>query len=53
MGGIAQIAKAMGHEVSGSDRAIYPPMSTQLEQANIAVSDDQDVSFLKCEPDAV
>ncbi|NPA72173.1 MAG: UDP-N-acetylmuramate:L-alanyl-gamma-D-glutamyl-meso-diaminopimelate ligase [Gammaproteobacteria bacterium] len=53
MGGIAQIAKAMGHEVTGSDKAIYPPMSTQLEQAGIAVSDDQDVSFLKSEPDSV
>jgi len=53
MGGIAQLAKAMGHEVSGSDKAIYPPMSTQLEQAGIAVSNDQDTDFLKTEPDAV
>lgn len=53
MGGIAQLAKAMGHEVSGSDKAIYPPMSTQLEQAGIAVGQDQDVSFLQSEPDAV
>jgi len=53
MGGIAQLAKAMGHEVSGSDKAIYPPMSTQLEQAGIAVSDDQNTDFLKSEPDAV
>lgn len=53
MGGIAQLAKAMGHNVSGSDKAIYPPMSTQLEQAGIAVSDDQNTDFLKAEPDAV
>ncbi|MBN2864723.1 MAG: UDP-N-acetylmuramate:L-alanyl-gamma-D-glutamyl-meso-diaminopimelate ligase [Thiotrichales bacterium] len=53
MGGIAQLAKAMGHAVSGSDKAIYPPMSTQLEQAGIAVSDDQNTDFLKAEPDAV
>ena len=53
MGGIAQLAKAMGHDVSGSDKAIYPPMSTQLEQAGIAVSDDQNTDFLKSEPDAV
>ena len=53
MGGIAQLAKAMGHEVSGSDKAIYPPMSTQLEQANIAVSDDQNTDFLNSEPNAV
>ncbi|MGM0542140.1 MAG: UDP-N-acetylmuramate:L-alanyl-gamma-D-glutamyl-meso-diaminopimelate ligase [Pseudomonadota bacterium] len=53
MGGIAQIAKAMGHQVSGSDKAIYPPMSTQLEQAGIAVSNDDDLSFLKETPDSV
>jgi UDP-N-acetylmuramate: L-alanyl-gamma-D-glutamyl-meso-diaminopimelate ligase len=53
MGGIAQLAKAMGYEVSGADQAIYPPMSTQLEQAGIAVSDFDDLSFLAHEPDAV
>ncbi|MEA1988118.1 MAG: UDP-N-acetylmuramate:L-alanyl-gamma-D-glutamyl-meso-diaminopimelate ligase [Pseudomonadota bacterium] len=53
MGGIAQIAKAMGHEVTGSDKAIYPPMSTQLEQAGIGVLDDDSTEFLKHEPDAV
>ena len=53
MGGIAQIAKAMGHQVSGSDKAIYPPMSTQLEQAGITVSNDDDISFLKDSPDSV
>lgn len=53
MGGIAQLAKAMGVQVTGSDKAIYPPMSTQLEQAGIAVLDDEDVSFLKQQPDSV
>ncbi|BCN93689.1 UDP-N-acetylmuramate--L-alanyl-gamma-D-glutamyl-meso-2,6-diaminoheptandioate ligase [Thiomicrorhabdus immobilis] len=53
MGGIAQIAKAMGHEVTGSDKAIYPPMSTQLEQAGIGVLEDDAVEFLKHEPDDV
>ena len=53
MGGIAQLAKAKGHQVSGSDKAIYPPMSTQLEQAGIAVSADEDVSFLQTEPEQV
>jgi UDP-N-acetylmuramate: L-alanyl-gamma-D-glutamyl-meso-diaminopimelate ligase len=38
MGGIAQLAKAKGFKVSGSDKAIYPPMSTQLEQASIQVN---------------
>ena len=31
MGGIAAIAKAAGHRVTGSDKNVYPPMSTQLE----------------------
>ncbi len=53
MGGIAQIAKAMGHEVTGADKAIYPPMSTQLEQAGIAVLDDEATDFLKQAPDDV
>lgn len=37
MGGIAQIAREQGHEVSGSDEHIYPPMSDQLQQANITL----------------
>ncbi|HCG90061.1 MAG: Mur ligase domain-containing protein, partial [Pseudomonadota bacterium] len=31
MGGIAAIAKSLGHKVTGSDKNVYPPMSTQLE----------------------
>ncbi|KUJ72971.1 UDP-N-acetylmuramate:L-alanyl-gamma-D-glutamyl-meso-diaminopimelate ligase [Thiomicrospira sp. WB1] len=39
MGGLAQLAKAMGYVVTGSDQALYPPMSTQLAQAGIDVTD--------------
>jgi UDP-N-acetylmuramate: L-alanyl-gamma-D-glutamyl-meso-diaminopimelate ligase len=35
MGGLAVLARQLGHEVSGSDQNIYPPMSTQLEQQGI------------------
>jgi len=35
MGGVAALARELGHGVSGSDQAIYPPMSTQLEQLGI------------------
>lgn len=35
MGGIALLARELGHEVTGSDANIYPPMSTQLQQAGI------------------
>ncbi|RUM92290.1 MAG: UDP-N-acetylmuramate:L-alanyl-gamma-D-glutamyl-meso-diaminopimelate ligase [Thiomicrospira sp.] len=52
MGGIAQLAKSMGVNVSGSDTAIYPPMSTQLEQAGIPVSTCEE-AFLSQTPDVV
>jgi UDP-N-acetylmuramate: L-alanyl-gamma-D-glutamyl-meso-diaminopimelate ligase len=35
MGGIALIAKQMGHKISGQDANIYPPMSEQLNEQNI------------------
>jgi UDP-N-acetylmuramate: L-alanyl-gamma-D-glutamyl-meso-diaminopimelate ligase len=35
MGGVAALARELGHEVTGSDQAIYPPMSTQLESLGI------------------
>jgi len=35
MGGLALLARAMGHKVTGSDTNVYPPMSTQLEQQGI------------------
>ena len=35
MGGIAAIAKAAGHRVTGCDLNVYPPMSTQLESQGI------------------
>lgn len=53
MGGIAQIAKAQGFDVSGSDKAIYPPMSTQLEQAGIEVSEYENDDFLANPPRSV
>lgn len=35
MGGVAALARELGHEVEGSDQAVYPPMSTQLETLGI------------------
>lgn len=52
MGGIAQLAKAKGMDVSGSDKAIYPPMSDQLAQAGISVM-SYETPFLADEPDQV
>lgn len=38
MGGVAALARELGHEVEGSDQAVYPPMSTQLERLGISLS---------------
>jgi UDP-N-acetylmuramate: L-alanyl-gamma-D-glutamyl-meso-diaminopimelate ligase len=38
MGGVAALARELGHAVEGSDQAVYPPMSTQLEQLGISLS---------------
>ncbi|MGN6225113.1 UDP-N-acetylmuramate:L-alanyl-gamma-D-glutamyl-meso-diaminopimelate ligase [Pseudoxanthomonas sp.] len=38
MGGVAALARELGHEVEGSDQAIYPPMSTQLETLGITLA---------------
>ena len=37
MGGVAALARELGHAVEGSDQNIYPPMSTQLEQLGIVL----------------
>lgn len=39
MGGIAALAQAAGHRVSGQDQKLYPPMSTILEGMGIEVSE--------------
>ncbi len=38
MGGIAAIARAGGHRVTGCDANVYPPMSTQLEAEGIELT---------------
>src|SRR5215468_8240536 len=53
MGGIAAIAKAAGHRVTGSDRNVYPPMSTQLEALGITVTQGFDAAQLEPAPDVV
>ena len=53
MGGIAALARAAGHCVTGSDANVYPPMSTQLEALGIALIDGYDPSQLDIAPDIV
>ena len=42
MGGVAALAKAAGHQVSGVDENVYPPMSTQLRKLGIKLGSGYD-----------
>lgn len=53
MGGVAAIARAAGWRVTGSDRDMYPPMSTQLEALGIEVTAGFGAEQLGLEPDVV
>jgi len=53
MGGIAALARAAGHEVTGCDRNVYPPMSTQLRKLGIDIHEGVDAAQLDIEPDCV
>ena len=53
MGGVAAIAKAAGHRVTGSDKNVYPPMSTQLEALGVELIQGFDASQLRPRPDVV
>ncbi|OUY06362.1 UDP-N-acetylmuramate:L-alanyl-gamma-D-glutamyl-meso-diaminopimelate ligase [Acinetobacter populi] len=53
MGSLALLARALGHTVTGSDQNVYPPMSTQLENAGIALMQGYDRSHLQPHPDLV
>src|SRR5512141_3079687 len=51
MGGIAAIAREAGHRVTGSDRNVYPPMSTQLAALGVEVIEGYEADQLKLNPD--
>jgi len=51
MGGIAVIAKQAGHEVTGCDANVYPPMSTQLEAQGIRLVEGWDPKQIGLKPD--
>lgn len=53
MGSLAQLATQMGYQVSGSDQAIYPPMSDQLDDAGIVVHEGFDTKQLEPAPDLI
>jgi len=53
MGGVARLARELGHRVSGSDRAFYPPMSDQLAELGIELCHGYSADNLKTAPDLV
>jgi len=53
MGGVAAIARAAGFTVTGSDRNVYPPMSTQLQALGITLTEGFEAGQLTPAPDVV
>lgn len=51
MGGIAKLAQQMGHEVTGCDAGVYPPMSDQLREAGIEVIEGFSAKQVEIRPD--
>src|SRR5512135_2259816 len=51
MGGIALIARAAGHKVTGCDANVYPPMSTQLEAQGIGLIEGFGADQIGLNPD--
>ena len=51
MGGIALLARANGHRVTGCDAHVYPPMSTQLKAQGIELIEGYEPSQATLEPD--
>lgn len=53
MGGVAVLARAAGHRVTGCDGNVYPPMSTQLRDLGVEIHEGFDAAQLDDEPDCV
>lgn len=54
MGSLAVLAKQLGHQVSGSDQNVYPPMSTQLQAQGISLCSGYDPAHIKANaPDMI
>jgi UDP-N-acetylmuramate: L-alanyl-gamma-D-glutamyl-meso-diaminopimelate ligase len=51
MAGLALLARELGFEVAGSDARVYPPMSTQLDEAGIRLHDGYDAEALMADVD--
>ena len=53
MGGIASLARAESHRVTGSDENVYPPMSTLLESQGIEITQGFDPEDIPADVDQV
>lgn len=53
MGGIAVLARQAGHQVTGSDANVYPPMSSQLESQGIDLMQGYKAGHLSDDVDEV
>lgn len=53
MGSLAVLARELGHQVTGSDQGVYPPMSTQLEAQGIGLMEGYRADNLAPLPDLV
>lgn len=53
MGSLALLARDLGHQVSGSDAGVYPPMSTQLAAQGITLMEGYKPEHLTPRPDLV
>lgn len=53
MGSLALLARDLGHQVSGCDRALYPPMSDQLAAAGVPVQEGYQAEHLPSDVDLV
>lgn len=53
MGSLALLGRELGFTVSGSDANVYPPMSTQLEEAGIILRNGYSPANLEPRPDRV
>jgi UDP-N-acetylmuramate: L-alanyl-gamma-D-glutamyl-meso-diaminopimelate ligase len=53
MGALACMLRDLGHHVTGSDNAVYPPMSTFLREKGIEIFDGYSGQHLEYRPDLV
>ena len=51
MGGLAALAQASGHRVTGCDQGVYPPMSDQLQALGIELTEGFGDEQLALQPD--